>query len=232
MESLDDYEAWSGELLSRLARARVESDPVAGGGSQGRFSIAFVCAGNRFRSPLAEAVARRLLDGAPVVVTSCGHQATRGAPPLAAAVTAAERLGLDISTHASRRLTRLADCDLVIGFEAADVAAAVIEGGAPAERTFLLTEATELLADVPAELASGPELVRRLVSAREQDRGRIRRRGIPDPVAAPTRVQYDIAVEVVRLTEMLLAPLARRRPADAGSERALLAVHRSLGQTD
>ena len=63
-----------------------------------------VCSGNTCRSPLAAAIAERLLReaGLPVVVASAGLQAERGAPAAADGQQVAGAFGVDLSGHRSR----------------------------------------------------------------------------------------------------------------------------------
>src|ERR1700759_5215204 len=79
------------------------------------FSLLFVCSGNRFRSPLAAALGRRLTIGLRVEVASVGTLDLEGAAPLAEALTLGSGWGLDLSGHRSRVLTpaRMAGADLV-----------------------------------------------------------------------------------------------------------------------
>jgi protein-tyrosine-phosphatase/predicted ATP-grasp superfamily ATP-dependent carboligase len=76
--------------------------------------LLFVCHGNICRSPLAMHLARRRLKG--VDVMSAGFHDTEGRPSPANVCRAAVASGLDLTTHASRRLTAvdLAGSDLVL----------------------------------------------------------------------------------------------------------------------
>jgi protein-tyrosine-phosphatase len=220
--SLEDYEAQTRALLSRLAwTGERDAAPTVGSPSDRPFRMVFVCTGNQFRSPIAQAVAARLTTGLPILVSSCGLRAHDGRPPLPGAMDAARRLGLDISDHRARRLTSLAESDLVLGFEFAEVAGAVIDGGAPPDRSFMLTEAVELLASAGtygngnARPVSASELVARLTSARGDSGAGAGYRSLHDPAAAPARVQREVAVEIVRLTQALLAPLVHRATLDS-----------------
>jgi protein-tyrosine-phosphatase len=219
---LDDYEAQTRQLLSRLTwTGERPGTPAGDSRADHPFRIVFVCTGNRFRSPIAQAAAARLTEGLPILVSSCGLRAQAGRPPLPAATDAARRLGLDISHHRSRGLANLAESDLVLGFEFGDVAGAVIDGGAAPDRAFMLTEAVELLAstgrleDGLAQPISASELVAQLSSARRGSLAGSRHRPLPDPAAAPRRVQRELASEIVRLTQGLLAPLVHRATLDS-----------------
>lgn len=64
--------------------------------------ILFVCSGNTCRSPMAEAIARKIF-GPSVHVESAGTHAHVGDPPAANAVkTMRDTFGVDISSHRSR----------------------------------------------------------------------------------------------------------------------------------
>jgi protein-tyrosine phosphatase len=118
-----------------------------------RFRIVVVCTGNRFRSPLAEHILRRETEGLPVSVRSVGVLDLGGIEALPEALAAAQELGLDLSAHRTCVLAPepLAGADLVVGFERAHVARAVVAGRAPLERTFTLPELVGLLPPEPPE---------------------------------------------------------------------------------
>lgn len=91
--------------------------PAPGGGPPGaeQTRVLFVCTANQCRSPLAEELARRRFADAPFVFGSAGMRAGgRPMPPTGVAVSA--QLGLDMSSHRSRRLdtARLGEWDLVL----------------------------------------------------------------------------------------------------------------------
>lgn len=80
--------------------------------------LLFVCTGNTCRSPLAEAIARRIaaeraLD---VEVGSAGTSAWEGAPASDGSLLVGIERGLDLNGHRSRQLTRelVAETDLII----------------------------------------------------------------------------------------------------------------------
>ena len=70
--------------------------------------VLFVCTGNTCRSPLAEAAARQVIATGDLAMRagSAGVSAVEGAPASADAQTAARELGLDLSKHRARLLTR------------------------------------------------------------------------------------------------------------------------------
>jgi protein-tyrosine phosphatase len=172
------------------------------------FTIAVICTGNRFRSPLVEALLRQETQGLPVSVHSFGTLDLGAAPALPEALAAASRLGLDLSTHRARgiRQAHLADADLVLGFERAHIVTAVADGGAPPERTFTLPELVELLERSAAvELDDPVGRARELVAQADRVRAQP---GLPgatelgDPLGQPDRV--------FRETETTLHNLANR----------------------
>jgi protein-tyrosine-phosphatase len=68
----------------------------------------FVCSGNTCRSPLAAALARRLVDahGLDVSVASAGTGAIDGAPASDGSMVVGLERGVDLSSHRARLLTR------------------------------------------------------------------------------------------------------------------------------
>ena len=80
--------------------------------------LLFVCTGNTCRSPLAEAIARRLASerGLDIEVGSAGTSAWEGAPASDGSLLVGIERGLDVNGHRSRQLTRemVAETDLLI----------------------------------------------------------------------------------------------------------------------
>ena len=124
-----------------------------------RFEILFVCTGNQCRSAVAEAVTRTLTEGLQVNVSSAGTGVVHPAPSPKKTLKAASMLGYDLGEHRSRPLTdeELASADLVVGFEIAHVATAVIERGTDRAKTWLLPQLVATLERGPAEQESDPE---------------------------------------------------------------------------
>jgi protein-tyrosine-phosphatase len=82
-------------------------------------NILFVCSGNTCRSPLAEAIARRMLDLAgrsDVHVSSAGTNAWDGSSASDGSILVGMERGLDLSGHRSRKLTPeiVASSDLIL----------------------------------------------------------------------------------------------------------------------
>lgn len=89
--------------------------------------ILFVCTGNTCRSPLAEAIARRILADSGnenIVVESAGAQAWDGSPASDEALLIGVERNLDLSGHRSRRLTPeiIAASDLILVMSSSHIA--------------------------------------------------------------------------------------------------------------
>ena len=114
------------------------------------FDVVVVCTGNQFRSPIVEGLMKASTSRLPLRVTSVGTRDLGAAPALPEAVDLASEFGVDLRDHRARSLggINLSGADLVIGFEQAHVAAAVVEAGAVYERTFTILELIALLEDV------------------------------------------------------------------------------------
>jgi protein-tyrosine phosphatase len=177
------------------------------------FEVVFVCTGNRARSPLAEAVFRRETTGLDAEVSSVGTLELGSVSALPDAIAAARRLGLDLEAHRSRslRAAPLDDADLVLGFEPSNVAAAIAEGGASPNRTFLLRELVMLLdprvdADHPVARARAVVAAadaRRVPSGSYFSPALV----VADPLGRPAKVMHETAAEIERLVRQLVLGL-------------------------
>ena len=110
--------------------------------------VAVVCTANRCRSPLAAAIlahdlerAERVRTEAGIAVVSFGTEAT-AAPATPGTVTAARRIGLDLSTHVATRIDPavLAQASLVVTMERRHVQDVAIAVPAAFPRTYTLKE--------------------------------------------------------------------------------------------
>ena len=174
-------------------------------GSSDEFDVVVICSGNRFRSPIAEAVLRREADGLPVRVRSFGTMDLPSGHALSEALELAPRYGLDLMSHRSHPLagTNLSDADLVIGFEQIHVSTAVVGAKARRERTFLITELVASLDETAPPQADGV-VERARASVRQADEARKTASRIPqeiaDPIGGPAAGYRKTADEVYRLT--------------------------------
>jgi low molecular weight protein-tyrosine phosphatase len=171
------------------------------------FEVVFVCTGNRFRSPIAAAVFASETAGKPVHVYSLGTLDLEGEPAFPEALRACSSFGLDLSSHRSRGLggRSLRDADLVVGFERAHVARAVVDAGAPPEKSFLLDELVEGL-EASEQPPVGNELARaRAIVALAEGRVPEKRTslGISDPVGGSDDEYERTAIRVRDLASKL-----------------------------
>ena len=183
------------------------------------FTTYFICLGNRCRSPFAEGTFRRLTSGLPVEVGSVGTLEHEGLESPREIHQLARAGGMDLTAHRSRglRSVPLSDADLVLGFELAHVAGAVIDGGAPKDKTFRLPELVRLLDDVSAPAHADPaERARSLVAAANQLRsggkGFVSGEDVADPFRGPMKGYEQMAGRITQLTEKLVVQLFGASP--------------------
>ena len=174
------------------------------------FSIAFVCTGNRFRSPLAEAFVHRLTLELPVSVDSYGTLELENAPPLPEAVEIALSCGISLADHRTRYLNNasLEEVDLLLGFEPAHIRQAVVDGQAPRECSFTMRDLVPLLPT--AGLAAADEEVvkraRSLVAAAGARLAELQNptmSAMPDPFGGPWKVYRQTASDIRDLSVTL-----------------------------
>jgi protein-tyrosine-phosphatase len=104
-------------------------------------NVLFLCTGNICRSPMAEALARKMLelrDRPDIAVHSAGTAAAVGSPASEGAYLVGMEKGLDLSNHSARQLTRehIEAADLVFAMSPSHVQRAQMLGGR--DKTHLL----------------------------------------------------------------------------------------------
>jgi RpiB/LacA/LacB family sugar-phosphate isomerase len=106
-------------------------------------SLLFVCTGNTCRSPMAEGIARLVLEGRPGwKVASAGVGAINGQAASTHAVTAMRQLGRDISGHRSQMLTAqlVREADYIFALTQSHAEGILYYHPEAAEKVFLLRE--------------------------------------------------------------------------------------------
>jgi protein-tyrosine phosphatase len=181
----------------------------------GEFEVVFLCTGNRFRSPMAAAFFARATDGLPVRVRSLGTLDVGPIPVLPEALEESASLGLDLSSHRACRLAGedLSETDLVVGFERAHVAQAVVEARARRERTFTLPELVGLLAAIaPSPDLDPVERARVALQAAHEARPASQAFApeVADPLGRPRSAQRETATRVQELVTQLAIGLFGR----------------------
>lgn len=170
----------------------------------------FVCTGNQARSPIAAAWTARALAGLPVEVGSAGTLPRPPSPVLLEAGTIAGELGLDVVLHRSSHVADhdLSSAELVVGFELHHVAAAVVDGRAPAARTFLLKELVRLARGVAPPSHADPVARARLTLERadalRRETGQVLGEEIRDPAGRKLKAFREIVFEVVRTCDEMV----------------------------
>ncbi len=182
-------------------------------------NIVFVCTGNRCRSPMAEAFVRLSGLQLPVEVSSVGLLDVGRLGPPRDLLEVLGSFGVDLASHRARPLAGvdLSGADLVIGFEHAHIAAAVVEGNARHETVFLFKEIVRLLETVDTVESEDPVERARLAlkSAAEQREsvGFVGKEDMADPFGGSRRVYTDSATQARDLSRRLLLGLfGRSRP--------------------
>jgi protein-tyrosine phosphatase len=130
-------------------------------------SVLFVCTANRARSPFAAACLRKEIAGRGLAgewrVFSAGTWTENGLPAVPDALASAQRLGIDLSEHASQAITAelLRQADVVILMERGQREALGSEFPESQNKLYLLSEvATGRSYDIPdlPKLASGADV--------------------------------------------------------------------------
>ena len=97
-------------------------------------NVLFVCTGNICRSPMAEAIARRMIEEkgrSDIDVSSAGTAAAVGSPASEGAYLVGMEKGLDLSSHMARQLTEeeVGRADLILGMSVPHVQRSQMMGG-------------------------------------------------------------------------------------------------------
>jgi protein-tyrosine phosphatase len=183
------------------------------------FHIVVVCTGNQFRSPIVEGLLRSSSHRLPLHVSSVGTANLGPARALPEAIELASEFGVDLSTHRARALRHvdLSGADLVLGFEGAHVAEAVVEANAAVDHTFTLVELVELLPQIdPPDEDDPVERARQVVARAHAKRPKSGMPGadlqIRDPLGKSPQVYRETAARLRDLSRRLLEGLFGHTP--------------------
>ena len=176
----------------------------------GAFRIVVVCTAGRCRSPLAAALLHDALAARdePAEIDTVGILEP-GLPALEETVAVAERRGLDLTDHRSRRLEApvIADADLVLTMERRHVQEVVAVDPAAWPHTFTLKELVRRGEAIgPREAGETPAgwLARAHEGRRSRDLlGASELDDIADPAGSPIGEHESLAVELEDLTSRL-----------------------------
>lgn len=123
--------------------------------------VLFVCTANRFRSPIAAGLFKKLLTENSIegdwLVASAGTWTKSGLPPVQEAFQAAERLGISLEGHRTTLLSQehIEQSDLVLAMERYHQEALRTEFPQAAHRIKLLTEVVEgFVSDIPDPMST------------------------------------------------------------------------------
>jgi len=137
-------------------------------------SILIVCSANICRSPLADAILKRLVADRPDAdqwhIESAGTWANFGSPAAMLSQVVAQKMGLDISTHQSQPVTLelVKQFDLVLTMEDRQKEGLVLQFKPYADRIFMISEMIGRVQDIPDPI--GGELVDYQETARVLER--------------------------------------------------------------
>lgn len=177
--------------------------------------VLFVCTGNRCRSPFAAAALRQMTAGLPVEADSAGTAEIGAQPPTDKALQVARAMGIDLTGHLSKSLAHVDPTafDAVVGFERNHIAAAVVDGGAPHDRAFLLPELVRLLRG-GLVVVDRDEVgrARAALAAAHRARGTsfVPGEEIEDPIRQPLSVYERVYREIHELVAAAVAVLVPR----------------------
>lgn len=118
-------------------------------------SILIVCSANICRSPIAEAILKRLvadrLDADQWYVESAGTWANYGSPAAVLSQYVVQKMGLDISNHQSQPVTLelMQQFDLILTMEDRQKEGLVLQFKPYADRIFMISEMIGKVEDIP-----------------------------------------------------------------------------------
>jgi protein-tyrosine-phosphatase len=126
-------------------------------------SILIVCSANICRSPMAEAILKRLVADRPDAdqwyIESAGTWANYGSPAALLSQFVAQTMGMDISTHQSQPVTLelMQQFDLILTMEGRQKEGLTLQFKPYADRIFMISEMIGRVEDIPDPI--GGELV-------------------------------------------------------------------------
>ena len=118
-------------------------------------SILIVCSANICRSPMAEAILKRLVSKRPDAtqwhIESAGTWALNGCPAAELSQYVMQSMGMDISSHQSQpvSLDLIQRFDLILTMESNHKEGLIAEFGQDKHRIFMLSEMIGLMMDIP-----------------------------------------------------------------------------------
>jgi protein-tyrosine-phosphatase len=137
-------------------------------------SILIVCTANICRSPIAEAILKRLVADRPDAdqwyIKSAGTWANYGSPAAVLSQLVVQKMGLDISTHRSQPVTLelIQHFDLILTMEDQQKEGLALQFKPYADRIYMISEMIGRIEDIPDPI--GGELVDYQETARVLER--------------------------------------------------------------